>query len=130
MRETWAKKKNKNLFCDDCSFPAFPHFAQSKRALVVIPAAQLVPHQFQDKQETALSPAFDFPKMLPVEAGFEIFFFPLSLNEKGGASFWLHMKFFKAKSIISDAAAEQIPCDQKADQQYACLIGMLARDKI
>lgn len=75
MRETWAKKKNKNLFCDDCSFPAFPHFAQSKRALVVIPAAQLVPHQFQDKQETALSPAFDFPKMLPVEAGFEIFFF-------------------------------------------------------
>lgn len=74
MRETWAKKKNKNLFCNDCSLPAFPHFVQSKRALGLIPAARLAPHQFQDKQEIALSPAFDFPKMLPVEAGFEIFF--------------------------------------------------------
>lgn len=42
----------------------------------------------------------------------------------------LHVKFFKAESIISDAAVEQIPCDQKADQRYACLIGMLARDEI
>lgn len=41
----------------------------------------------------------------------------------------LHVKFFKAESIISDAAVEQIPCDQKADQRYA-LIGMLARDEI
>lgn len=24
MRETWAKKKNKNWFCNDCSLPAFP----------------------------------------------------------------------------------------------------------
>lgn len=129
MRETWTKKKNKNLFCNGCSLSAFPHFAQSKRALGLIPAARLAPHQFQDKQEIALSTAFDFLEMLPVEAGFEILFF-FFLNEKGGASFWLHMKFFKAESIISDAAAEQIPCDQKADQRDACLIGMLARDKI
>lgn len=53
-----------------------------------------------------------------------------SLNEKGGASFWVHMKFVKAEGIVSDAAAEQIPCDQKADQQDACLIGVLARDEI
>lgn len=53
-----------------------------------------------------------------------------SLNEKGGASFWVRMKLGKAESIASDAAAEQIPCDQKADQQDACLIGMLARDGI
>lgn len=71
MKETWAKKKNKNFFCNDCSLPAFPHFARSKRALGLIPAAQLAPHQFQDKQEITLSPAFDFLKMLPVEAGFE-----------------------------------------------------------
>lgn len=68
--------------------------------------------------------------MLPVEEGFENYFFFFSLNEKGGASFWLRMRFFKAESIISDAAAEQIPCDQKADQRDACLIGMLARDEI
>lgn len=40
------------------------------------------------------------------------------------------MKFVKAEGIVSDAAAEQIPCDQKADQRDACLIGMLARDEI
>lgn len=74
MRETRAKKKNKNLFCSDCSLRAFPHFTQTKQALGLIPAAQLASHQFQDRQEIALSTAFDFPKMLSVEGGFENFF--------------------------------------------------------
>lgn len=69
-----GKEENKNLFCSDCSLPAFPHFTQTKQALGLIPAAQLAPHQFQDKQDIALSTAFDFPKMLSVEAGFENFF--------------------------------------------------------
>lgn len=74
IREAWAKNKNKNLFCSDCSLHAFPHFTQTKQSLGLIPAARLAPHQFQDKPETALSTAFDFPKMLSVEAGFENFF--------------------------------------------------------
>lgn len=74
MRETWAKKKNKNLFCSDCSLHAFPHLTQTKQALGLISVARLAPHQFQDKQEIALLTAFDFPKMLSVEAGFENLF--------------------------------------------------------
>lgn len=69
-----GKEENKNLFFSDCSLPAFPHFTQTKSALGLIPVAQLAPHQFQDKQEIALSTAFDFPKMLSVEAGLENFF--------------------------------------------------------
>lgn len=44
--------------------------------------------------------------------------------------FWLHMKFFKAESIISNAAEEQIPCDQKADHRDAYLIGLLAKEEL
>lgn len=74
MRETWAKKKIKICSAVTAPLPAFPHFTQTKQALGLIPAAQLAPHQFQDKQDIALSTAFDFPKMLSVEAGFENFF--------------------------------------------------------